>query len=150
MSALAAFGLLALAPAAQTQVALNSARVAAVDSAALAKFYESAFGMQETNRLALPAGPEIFLNFGATVEAAKANKSLPIVIMHRDSDALKDPIPHLIMNVTDMNAVVAAIKMAGGSMESDPKPFGNASGPVIGIAVDPAGNRLELIQRPQR
>jgi predicted enzyme related to lactoylglutathione lyase len=150
MFALTACGLLTLAPAARAQVVLNSARLGAVDSVALAKFYESAFGMQETNRLALPAGPEIFLNFGATVEAAKANKSLPIVIMHRDSDALKDPVPHLILNVTDMNAVVAAIKMAGGSMENEPKPFGNANGPVIGIASDPAGNRLELIQRPQR
>jgi len=48
-----------------------------------------------------------------------------------------------------MNATVAAIKAAGGSMDGDPRPFGN-SGLVIGIAVDPAGNRIELIQRPAR
>ncbi len=146
---LAACTILALAVRANAQVTLNAPRIGAADSAALAKFYEAAFGMQETNRLALPAGPEIFLNFGATVDAAKANKSLPIVIMHRDSDTLKDPVPHLILNVTDMNAVVSAIKGAGGSMDGTPQPFGN-SGVVIGIAVDPAGNRLELIQRPQR
>jgi predicted enzyme related to lactoylglutathione lyase len=149
-SLIVACGVLAFAPAAHAQVTINSARIGAMDSPALAKFYESAFGMQETNRLALPAGPEIFLNFGATVEAAKANKSLPLVIMHRDSDAIRDPVPHLIFNVTDMNALVASIKMAGGSFESDPKPFGNANGPVIGIAIDPVGNGLELIQRRQQ
>ena len=67
--------------------------------------------------------------------------------MHRDSDATKDPIAHVILNVTDMNATVAAIKAAGGSLDGDPRPFRN-TGIVIGIAVDPAGNRIELIQRP--
>jgi len=61
------------------------------------------------------------VNFGATADAAKANKSEPIVIMHRDSDALQDPIPHVILNVKDMTATVAAIKAAGGSMASEPR-----------------------------
>lgn len=127
------------------QVTLNSVRVAAADTVALAKFYQSAFGMQEVNRIDVPGGPEIFVNFGGTPEAAKANKGMPIVIMHRDSDATKDPIAHVILNVTDMNATVAAIKTAGGSMDGEPRPFRN-TGLVIGIAVDPAGNRIELIQ----
>jgi predicted enzyme related to lactoylglutathione lyase len=46
-----------------------------------------------------------------------------------------------------MAATVAAIKAAGGSMDGEPRPFGN-SRVTIGIAVDPAGNRIELIQRP--
>jgi len=136
-----------LAGAAHAQVTLNSVRVGAKDTVALAKFYQSAFGMQEVNRLNGQGGPEVFVNFGTTVESAKANKSEPIVIMHRDSDDLKDPIPHVILNVKDMAATVAAIKAAGGSMTGDPRPFGN-TGVVIGIAIDPAGNRIELIQRP--
>ena len=103
--------------------------------------------MQEVNRIASPAGPEVFVNFGATPEAAKANKSEPIVIMHRDSDDMKDPIAHVILNVKDMAATVAALKAAGGTMTADPKPFGN-TGVLIGIAIDPAGNRIEMIQRP--
>ena len=138
---------LLLASGAHAQVTLNSARVGAQDTAALAKFYESAFGMFETNRINVPGGAEIFLNFGATADEAKANKSTPIVITHRDSDDIKDPIAHLILNVKDMNATVAAIKAAGGSTAGDPRPFGN-TGIVIGIAIDPVGNRLELIQRP--
>jgi len=138
---------LLFASAARAQVTLNSVRVGAQDTAALAKFYESAFGMFEVNRINVPGGAEIFVNFGATADAAKANKSEPIVITHRDSDDLKDPIAHVILNVKDMAATVAAIKAAGGSMAGDPRPFGN-TGIVIGIAIDPVGNRLELIQRP--
>ena len=138
---------LLLASAARAQVTLNSVRIGAKDTVSLAKFYQAAFGMQEVNRIDTPGGPEIFVNFGATIDAAKAIKGEPIVIMHRDSDDLKDPIAHLILNVKDMAATVAAIRAAGGSMAGDARPFRN-TGVVIGIAIDPAGNRLELIQRP--
>jgi len=146
-TAITVSAVLLLASIAFAQVTLNSVRVGAKDTAALAKFYQTAFGMQETNRINAPGGPEIFVNFGATVDVAKANKSEPIVIMHRDNDDLKDPIAHVILNVKDMKATVAAIKAAGGSMDGEPRPYGN-TGIVIGIAVDPAGNRIELIQRP--
>jgi predicted enzyme related to lactoylglutathione lyase len=138
---------LLLASAAHAQVTLNSVRVGAQDTAMLAKFYESAFGMFEVNRINVPGGAEIFVNFGATADSAKANKSEPIVITHRDSNDLKDPIAHVILNVKDMTATVAAIKAAGGSMAGDPRAFGN-TGIMIGIAIDPAGNRIEMIQRP--
>ena len=144
---IAVAAVLLLASAAHAQVTLNSARLGAQDPAALAKFYEAAFGMFETNRINVPGGAEIFVNFGATADDAKANKSTPIVISHRDSDDIKDPIAHLILNVKDMTATVVAIKAAGGTMAGDPRAFGN-TGIMIGIAIDPAGNRLELIQRP--
>src|SRR6202451_843527 len=147
ITAIAISATLLLASAAHAQVTLNSVRIGAKDTAALAKFYQAAFGMQEVNRIDAPGGPEVFVNFGATIESAKANKSEPIVIMHRDSDDIKDPIAHVILNVKDMKATVASIKAAGGSMAGDPRPYGN-TGMVIGIAIDPAGNRLELIQRP--
>lgn len=136
-----------LASVAHAQVSLNAARIGAENPAALAKFYESAFGMQEVNRINVPGGAEIFLNFGATLSAAKANKHVPIVIMHRPTNDLKDPVPHLVLNVTNMKKTVAAIKAAGGSMPVEPRAFGN-TGIMIGIAVDPAGNRIEMIQRP--
>ena len=139
--------LVLLAGAASGQVELNSARVGAKDTVALAKFYEAAFGMQEVNRINSPGGPEVFVNFGATADEAKANKNPPVVLMHRDNDDLKDNVPHIIFNVKDMKATVAAVKAAGGTMQGDPRPFGN-SGMMIGFAIDPAGNRIELIQRP--
>jgi predicted enzyme related to lactoylglutathione lyase len=139
--------MLLLATAGYTQVSLNSVRIGAKDTLAVAKFYQAAFGMQDVNRIDAPGGAEIFVNFGSTLDAAKVNKGEPIVIMHRDSDDLKDPIAHVILNVKDMSATVAAVKAAGGSMTGDPRPFRN-TGIVIGIATDPAGNRIELIQRP--
>jgi predicted enzyme related to lactoylglutathione lyase len=54
-------------------------------------------------------------------------------------------VPHIIYTVTDRPATVAALNAAGGSMQGDARPFGN-SGMVIGIAIDPVGNRIELIQ----
>lgn len=136
-----------LASAGHAQVTLNSVRVGGQDTGMLAKFYESAFGMFEVNRINVPGGAEIFVNFGATADAAKANKSEAIVITHRDSNDLKDPIAHVILNVKDMAATVSAVKAAGGSMAGDPRAFGN-TGIMIGIAIDPAGNRIEMIQRP--
>src|SRR6266487_2793208 len=124
-TAIAVCAALLLASAAHAQVTLNSVRIGARDTVAVAKFYQAAFGMQEVNRIAAGGGPEIFVNFGATIDAAKANKGEPVVIMHRDSDELKDPIAHVIFNVKDMTMTVAAIKAAGGSMAGDPRPYGN-------------------------
>ena len=75
-------------------------RVVATNTVTLAKFYQSAFRMQDGE-----------------------------------------------VNVTAMNATVAAIKAAGGSMTGDPRPFGS-TGIVIGTAIDPPGNRIDLITRP--
>jgi predicted enzyme related to lactoylglutathione lyase len=143
--ALGAFALL-LAGTAQAAVTLNSMRVAGKDAVALGKFYEAAFGLKEVNRLTFPNGVELFLNFGDNVDAAKKNTAAQVVIMQGDP-AAKDTIAHLIFNVTDAAATAAAIKAAGGTMDREPMPFGN-TGIVIGIAADPAGNRIELIQRP--
>ena len=100
---------LLLVGAAHAEVTLNAARVGAEDVAALAQFYESAFGLKEVNRLEFPGMIEIMLNFGDTMAAAKANPGAEIVIMHRDSNALEDPVPHLIFNVSDVAATAASI-----------------------------------------
>ena len=136
-----------LARATHAQVALDSVRIAAKDTIALAKFYQAAFGMQEVNRVVNPGGTEVFVNFGATVEAAKANKNPFMILFHRDSDDVNDPIPHVIFVVKDMEKAVAAVKAAGGTMTGEPRAF-KGSATILGFAVDPAGNRIELIQRP--
>ena len=138
---------LLVAGAVHAQASLDSVRIEAKDTIALAKFYQAVFGMQEVNRVENPGGTEVFVNFGATVEAAKANKNPLMILFHRDSDDLKDPTTHIIFSVKDMAATVAAVKAAGGTMTGDPRPFGK-TGIVLGFVVDPAGNRVELIQRP--
>ena len=129
------------------QASLDSVRIEAKDTIALAKFYQAVFGMLEVNRVSNPGGTEVFVNFGATVEAAKANKNPRMILFHRDSDDVKDPTTHVIFSVKDMAATVAAIKAAGGTMTGAPRPFGN-TGAILGFAIDLAGNRIELIQRP--
>ena len=136
-----------LATAVRADVSLNAARVGGPDVPALAKFYETAFGMQEVNRIKLPGAVEIMMNFGDTVEAAKANQAAQIVIMRREQP-LKDAVPHLILNVSDVNATAEAVKAAGGTMRAAPREFGK-TGIFIGIAIDPAGNLIEMIQRPK-
>jgi hypothetical protein len=67
--------------AASAQVTMNSVRIGAADTVAIAKFYEAAFGMQSQSHRG--ARRSEAANFGATAEAAKANKGA-IVIMHRE------------------------------------------------------------------
>ena len=59
--------------AAHAENALFGGRVGAADVPKVAKFYETVFGLKETNRLELPGLFEIMLNFGDSVDAAKKN-----------------------------------------------------------------------------
>ncbi len=139
---------LLIAMTAQAGVTLDAARVGAADVAALEKFYETAFGLHEVQRIQMPTSLEVMLNFGDTAAAAKANPGAQIVILHRESDDQKDSMAHLIFNVTDIQATAAALTAAGGKMERAPFVFGN-TGITIGLAVDPAGNHIEMLQQPK-
>ena len=129
-------------------VSLNGVRIVTQDTEALAKFYSAAFGMSEVQRI--PQGqnpPEIMLNFGKTPAAAQATRNKlgggDIVIMYAAPGA-KDEVAHIVLNVTDIEATVAALKTAGGKMERDVFVYGGTI--KIGMAIDPAGNHIEMIQ----
>ncbi|HYK24849.1 MAG TPA: VOC family protein [Steroidobacteraceae bacterium] len=134
-----------LAASAQADLPRFAARVGGPDVPALAKFYESAFGLKEVSRLQVPGVLEIFINFGETTAAAKANSDAQIVIMRR-AKGLEDPVPHLIFYVSDAKATVEAVMAAGGSMRGQLRRIAQ-TGDVIGVVIDPAGNLIELIQR---
>lgn len=147
-SLLAAAALLTLT-AARADVSFNSIRLGTSDAEATAGFYKSAFGMHEVNRIQTALGPEIFLNFGATAEAARANDAPPIVLMNRGPDDLTgDPMAHLILTVSDAVATANAAREAGGTVPREPSPYGD-TGIVIGFVADPDGNQIELIQPAQ-
>lgn len=129
-------------------VTINSTRIGAADVETLEKFYKTAFGMQEVQRIGQLPNLEVMLNFGDSVPTAKANPASQLVIQHRAADDSSDKMAHLIFNVTDMKATVAAIEAAGGKMERAPFVFGN-SGVTIGLGLDPAGNHFEMLQQPQ-
>ena len=136
--------LTALSAVAHADTAFFGGRVGAADVPKIAKFYESVFGLKETNRLELPGLFEIMLNFGDSADAAKKNKNPMIVVMRRDSDDINDTIPHLIFTVGDIKATIAAVKANGGKMEGDVKAFGKSQ---LAFAIDPAGNHVEIIQQ---
>jgi predicted enzyme related to lactoylglutathione lyase len=126
--------------------ALAAGRVGAKDVPALARFYQQALGMKEVNRLQMGKSMEIMLNFGDTVEAAKANTQAMLIIMPREVDSDADPVPHLIFYVPDAKAAAKAVVAAGGKITTEPVAVGK-SGAWIAMAVDTVGNRFEMVQR---
>lgn len=138
------------AGAAGAEVTLNAVRVTASDVPALQKFYQTAFGLKEVQRIPMQAGKfEVMLNFGASEAAAKGNKNAQVVIMPRGENDKPDNVAHVIFDVSDVKAVAAAVTSAGGKMEREPSEFGK-SGIFIGLAVDPEGNHIEMIQRAKQ
>lgn len=144
--ALGTLGAAAPALAQQTGITVRSIRVLAVDPEALAKFYETAFGMSETRRPANSATfKEIVINTGATAEAAKAAKSTPIVIAtRRNKDEKPVSMAALILDVPDMDKAIAAIVAAGGKGGKVNK---SAEGLSYAMVADPEGNPIELLLR---
>jgi catechol 2,3-dioxygenase-like lactoylglutathione lyase family enzyme len=132
---------------------LLAARVEGYDVAALAKFYQQSFGLQEVNRFASADNKpfEIMLNFGDTVDAAKANKATQIVITQQKEKEVIDAIPHIVITVADITKVVAAFKAAGGKFEHEPETHSYNKGTfIVVVGTDPAGNKVEVISFPDR
>jgi predicted enzyme related to lactoylglutathione lyase len=135
--------------AAQAEVTVMAVRLGADDVVALAKFYETAFGFKEIDRVGDPA-TEIIMRYGATVAEAKAGTSPEFLVQKRETGGVKDPMHHAIFRVSDIAASVAAAKSAGATMEGDvvTVPIGGA--PIkIAMLVDPDGNALELMELPK-
>ena len=125
-------------------VALRSVRVGAADVARTAEFYKAAFGLQEIQRIERPNFLEIILNFGATVDAAKAATTPRVVLISRPAGAPSEPVSNLIFNVGDIEAVMKRATANGGTLERPPTKSAT-SGSTIAFAKDPSGNRIELI-----
>jgi predicted enzyme related to lactoylglutathione lyase len=77
------------------------------------------------------------------------NQSLPRLCAEfsRSPATRSNTLEWIFQETAAAPVTVAAIKTAGGTMMCDPRPFGN-TGTILGFAIDPAGNRIELIQRP--
>jgi predicted enzyme related to lactoylglutathione lyase len=134
---------------AQADVTVMAVRLGANDVAALAKFYEAAFGMKEIDRVGDPA-TEIIMRFGATVAAAKAGASPEFLVQKREPGAGRDTMAHAILHVSDIAATVAAAKSAGAKMEGEVATVPIGGAPIkIAMLVDPDGNVLELMELPK-
>jgi predicted enzyme related to lactoylglutathione lyase len=134
---------------AHADVAVLAVRLGAKDVAALAKFYEAAFGLKEIDRVGQPPR-EIIMRYGATAAAAKAGSSPEFLLQSREPGAANDPIPHAVFHVSDMGATIAAAKAAGATMKGDVASVSIGATPVkVATLVDPDGNVLELMELPK-
>jgi predicted enzyme related to lactoylglutathione lyase len=131
----------------RADVTVMAVRLGASDVVALAKFYDTAFGLKEIDRVGNPP-TEIIMRFGATVAAAKAGASPEFLVQKRASDA-KDPMHHAILRVSDIAATVAAAKAAGATVERDVSTVAIGGTSIkIAMLVDPQGNALEIMELP--
>jgi predicted enzyme related to lactoylglutathione lyase len=133
----------------RAEVTVMAVRLGADDVVALAKFYETAFGLKEIDRVGTPA-TEIIMRYGATVAEAKAGTSPEFLVQKREAGTAKSSMHHAIFRVSDMTATVAAAKAAGATMEAEVVTVPIGGTPIkIAMLVDPQGNALELMELPK-
>jgi len=133
---------------AQADVKVMAVRLGANDVAALARFYETAFGLKEIDRVGDPA-TEIIMRYGATVAAAKAGNSPEFLVQKREPGVGKDTMAHAIFQVSDIAATVAAARAAGATLEGEVATVPIGGEPIkIAMMVDPDGNVIELMELP--
>jgi predicted enzyme related to lactoylglutathione lyase len=141
---------LALAPAAQLHaepvVGVRSVRVGAADVARTAAFYQAVFGLKEISRVDREGLFEVIMNWGASVDEAKASRTPKVVVIRQPAGTPKDPVSHIILRCTEIEAVVAKALANGGKLERAPSK--SASGSTVAFVLDPSDNRIELIQEP--
>jgi len=133
----------------QAEVTVIAVRIGADDVVELAKFYDTAFGFKEIDRVGNPP-TEIIMRYGATVAEAKAGSSPEFLLQKRETGAARDPMHHAVFRVPDIAAAVAAATAAGATVERDvvTVPIGGA--PIkIAMLVDPDGNAIELMELPK-
>ena len=141
-------GAVACAAVAQADVTVLAVRLGADDVASLAKFYDSAFGLKEIDRVGEPV-TEIIMRYGATAAAAKAGTSPEFLVQKREPGDGKHVMAHAIFHVSDLAATVAAAKAAGATAQGDTVTVPIGGMPVkIATIVDPQGNVLELMELP--
>jgi predicted enzyme related to lactoylglutathione lyase len=133
---------------AQADNTVLAVRLGANDVPALARFYESAFGLKEIDHVGEPA-TEIIMRYGSTVDEAKAGSSPEFLVAKRDAGATNDQMAHAIFHVSDIVATLAAAKAAGGTVMGDvaTAPIGGTPIKIATIA-DPQGNVLEIMELP--
>ncbi|HET9161458.1 MAG TPA: VOC family protein [Caulobacteraceae bacterium] len=136
--------LIGQAAAAEPMVGVRSVRVGAADVPKAAAFYQAVFGLKEVGRNERPGLVEIIMNWGATVDEARAARTPKVVIINQPA-AAKAPVSNIVLRCTEIQTIVARARANGGTIEREPTKSAT-SGAMIAFVVDPAGNRIELIQ----
>ena len=139
----AGWGLLA-----QADTTVMAVRIGATDVTALAKFYDTVFGLKQIDAVGTPP-TEIIMRYGANAAAAKAGTS-PEFLLQKREGAHADVMAHAIFRVTDIAASVAAAKAAGAKVAADTVEVPIGGVPVkVAMLNDPDGNVIELMELPK-
>lgn len=124
-------------------------RLSADDVPALAKFYQTTFGLKEIDHVGDPP-TEIIMRYGTSVDAAKAGSSPEFLVGKRDPGVKPDSMAHAIFHVADIAAVMAAAKAAGATVTGNAASVPIGGTPIkIATITDPEGNVLELMELPK-
>lgn len=122
---------------------LGATGIGVSDLQASAAFYKAALGLQEVRTFKLDYMDEIVLAH----EGRNA-----VVLMHwTDGSArnYKDVPVKLVFYVTDPVGVADRIRQAGGRITLEPAPIASLGGAIVGLAKDPDGYVIELLQAPE-
>lgn len=105
-------------------------------------FYTRVMGMTEMQRFKLPHMDEVILGFGSR---------MVIALMHWTDGSTQhyraNPVK-LVFYVKDAVAVAAAIRAEGLAVTREPAPLAGFGETLIGLAEDPDGYVVELLQQP--
>ena len=104
----------------------------------LLDFYAKTFGMKQIGCM-LEHG--VILNVGRTPEEATANKHVRVILDNRLTPVDQNPVAFIVRNI---GRVVERAKDNGATITMQPLVARN--GNVVAKFLDPAGNRIELIE----
>ena len=119
-------------------VGVGYVRIPAPELELLLEFYRKAFGMQQIGGI---LGHAIIMNVGRTPEEATANKHVRVILDNRLTPVDQNPVAFLVRGIA---AVVERAKTNGATVTMEPLVARN--GNVVSKIVDPAGNRIELVE----
>ena len=119
-------------------IGVGYVRIPAPQIEPLRDFYAKTFGMKQIGCLLEHA---IILNIGRTPEEATANKNVRVILDNRLTPVDQNPVAFIVRNI---GRVVGRAKDNGATITMEPLVARN--GNVVAKFLDPAGNRIELIE----
>jgi lactoylglutathione lyase len=121
---------------------LGAVGIGVSDLAKSVDFYSRVIGMTQTQTFKVEYMDEVVLAFeGRTA----------VVLMHYTDGSVrnyKDNPVKLVFYVVDPQEISDRIKAEGLEIVREPAPMANMGGAMLGLAKDPDGYIIELIQRP--
>jgi len=123
---------------------LGAVGIGVSDLARSVDFYSRVLGMTQTQTFKLDYMDEVVL--------AYEGRSAVVLMHYTDGSArnYKDLPIKLVLYVTDPKAIAAAIRADGLEIIREPAPIETLGGAMVGLAKDPDGYTIELLQAPVR